>query len=134
MTQTLQSQEKKEIQTNEEIERTRSNKIYMPQVDIATNEDEVVILADMPGVDEKNVDITLEKKVLTIKGFAEAAQPDNAKLIYSEYGLGDYERSFTISDEINQDKIEASIKNGVLSVYLPKAEVAKTRKFTVKAG
>ena len=125
--------EKQEI-TTENAERTRARRAYIPRVDIYETEDALVMLADMPGVDENSVDITLEKNVLSINGYVEPAQPDNYSLAYAEYGVGDYQRSFTLSDEIDRDKIEAIVKNGVLRLQLPKAGPAKTRKITVKAN
>jgi HSP20 family molecular chaperone IbpA len=88
----------------------------------------------MPGVDENTVEIILEKNVLTLRGFIDVVAPANHKLVYAEYEAGDYERSFTLSDEIDRDKIEASLKNGVLNVWLAKAGPAKTRKISVKAA
>jgi HSP20 family molecular chaperone IbpA len=87
----------------------------------------------MPGVDEKSTDITLEKNVLTIYGRVEADVPENHRLCCSEYGVGDYQRVFTLSDEVDGEKIQAVVKNGVLRLVMPKAEAAKTRKIPVKA-
>jgi HSP20 family protein len=125
--------EKQEI-TTEGTERTRARRAYIPRVDIYETDDSLVMLADMPGVDENSVDITLEKNVLSINGYVELEQPDNYSLTYGEYEVGDYQRSFTLSDEIDRDKIEAIVKNGVLRLHLPKAGPAKTRKITVKAS
>jgi HSP20 family molecular chaperone IbpA len=125
--------EKQEI-TIEGAERTRARRAYIPRVDIYETEDALFMLADMPGVDENSVDITLEKNVLSINGYVEPAQSDNYSLAYAEYGVGDYQRSFTLSDEIDRDKIEAIVQNGVLRLQLPKAGPAKTRKITVKAS
>jgi HSP20 family molecular chaperone IbpA len=130
--QTLEA-EKQEI-TTEGVERTRARRAYVPRVDIYETDDAIVILTDMPGVDENSVDITLEKNVLSINGYVEPVQPDNYSLAYAEYDMGDYQRSFTLSDEIDRDKIEAVVKNGVLRLQLPKAGPAKTRKITVKAS
>ena len=126
--------QKQEVQPAEGVERTRASRVYVPKVDIYSDEQGVVILADMPGVDESNVDILLEKDVLTISGFVAPHEPEGFELSYSEYGIGDFRRSFTLLDEIDRDKIEASISNGVLRVYLPKAPEAQARKITVQAG
>lgn len=125
--------EKRETEVKEGIERTRAKKLYTPQVDIIEGEDRLYLVADMPGVDEKSVDITLEKDVLTIYGTVEPEIPENHRLVSSEYGIGDYQRSFTVSDEIDRERIEATVRNGVLRLTLPKAEAAKTRKIPVKA-
>lgn len=134
-TKELQAQEveKQEIQTNG-AERTRARKAYVPRVDIYETNDEIIVLADMPGVDENSVDITLEKNVLSINGYVESDQPNNYSLAYAEYEVGDYQRSFTVSDEIDRDNIQAAVKNGVLHLHLPKAGPAKARKITVKAA
>ncbi len=128
--------EGKEIQEKEQaqVERTRSTTVYTPDVDILEREDSIVVLADMPGADEKSVDITLEKDVLSIYARVEPEVPEKHQLLHAEYGVGDYQRSFTISDEIDRDRIEARVKNGVLRLVLPKAQAAKTRKIAIQAG
>jgi len=115
-----------------EAERTRSKRIYTPRVDIIERDREIVLIADMPGVDEKSVDITLEKDVLNVYGRVDEEIADGYRAIYTEYGTGDYERSFIISDEIDRDRIEAKVKNGVLTLILPKADAVKTRKIQVR--
>ena len=126
--------QKKEIEPAEGVERTRASRVYAPKVDIYSDELGIAILADMPGVDENNVDILLEKDVLTISGFVTADEPEGYDLSYGEYGIGDFRRSFTLMEEIDRDSIEASISNGVLRVYLPKAPEAQARKIAVQAG
>lgn len=125
---------KKEAQTPTEVERTQDRKVFIPNVDIFQRGEDTILLADMPGVDEKSVDINLDKNILTISGTIEAKESENHKLVYSEYGLGDYERAFTLSNEIDADRIHATVKNGVLRLVLPKAESAKPKKITVAAG
>lgn len=124
---------KKEAGIPEGIERTRPQKVYTPGVDILERKDEIVVTADLPGVDEQSLDITLEKNVLAIYGRVESGLPEKYRLAYSEYGVGDYQRAFTLSDEIDKDRIQATVKNGVLRLVLPKAEAAKTRKIMVTA-
>ena len=131
--QTLEA-EKQEVATVEGTERTRTSRVYVPRVDIYETNEAIIMLTDMPGVDENSVDISLEKNVLSINGYVESKQPDNYALAYAEYEVGDYERRFTLSDEIDRDNIEATVKNGVLRLYLPKAGPAKTRNITVKAS
>jgi HSP20 family protein len=115
-------------------ERTRQSRVYIPRADIYETHDDVVVIADIPGADEKSVDITLEKNVLTINAYPVKNQPEGYSLVYSEYGVGDYQRRFVISNEIDQAKIEASVKDGVLRLRLPKAGPAKTRKITVRTN
>jgi HSP20 family molecular chaperone IbpA len=133
MSKELQTQ-KQEVQVSDGAERTRSSRFYVPHVDIYANDEEIFILADMPGVDEKNVDITLEKNVLTINGFVDYAAPEGYEVAHTEYGVGDFQRSFTLPDEIDRENIGANMKNGVLHVNLPKAPELQTRRITVQAG
>lgn len=125
---------KREAQTPTEIERTQNRQVFIPEVDIYEKDNLTILLADMPGVNEKSVDINLEKNVLTIRGRVSTNQDEAYKTVYSEYGLGDYERVFTLSSEIDINKIEASIKDGVLKLTLPKAEAARPKKIAVKAA
>ena len=134
MSKELQAQ-KQELETSEGVERTRASRVYMPKVDILSDNDGITILADLPGVGEQNVDITVEKDVLTLNGYVSSAlsAPEGYELAYNEYGIGDFQRSFTLPDEIDRDGIEASLSHGVLRVNLPKAPEAQARKITVKA-
>lgn len=131
---TTRNIQKREADTMQTTERTRSGKVFTPLVDIYENNDEMVVMADMPGVDEKTIDITLEQHVLTIEGQVKPYIPEGFNLSYWEYEIGDYRRSFTLTDTIDRDKIEASYKNGVLMLKLPKVEPAKPRKITVKTS
>ncbi len=129
----MERTEKQELEARNGAERTRTSRLYMPRVDIFEQDDETVLVADMPGVDEQSVDITLEKNILTIKGYAADPMPGYG-LAYSEYGIGDYERTFALSDEVDRNQIQASMKDGVLRLILPKAEEARTRKIEVSTG
>jgi HSP20 family protein len=124
--------QKKEATTPEGIERTRPRKVYTPPVDIFEIKDDIIVTADMPGVDEKTIDVTLEKNVLTISGSVVPPFPDSHRLVLAEYGVGDYHRAFTISEEVDRERINASVKNGVLRLVLPKAAMAKGRKIIVQ--
>ena len=133
MAETAGEIQKKEAGVPESGERTRACRIYSPQVDIIERKDDIIVMADMPGGDENSVDITLEKNVLTIYGKVEADIPKDHTLSVSEYGIGDYQRVFTLSDEVDSDNIQATVKNGVLKLIMPKAAPAKTRKIPVQA-
>jgi HSP20 family molecular chaperone IbpA len=133
MAETAGEIQKNEAEAPESGERTRACRIYSPQVDIIERKDDIIVMADMPGVDEKSVDVTLEKNVLTIYGKVDAEIPADHRLTLSEYGIGDYQRVFTLSDEVDRDKIQATVKNGVLKLVMPKAEPARTRKIQVQA-
>jgi HSP20 family protein len=133
MAETAKDIQKKEAGGIEGVERTKARKVYTPDVDIVERKDDIVVTADMPGVDDKSIDITLEKNVLTIYGTVAPELPENHRLAVSEYGIGDYQRSFTLTDEVDRERIQASVKNGVLKIVLPKAEALKTRKIAVQA-
>jgi HSP20 family molecular chaperone IbpA len=127
----------KDLQKTENIaatERIRNVKTFVPRVDIYENKDALFLIADMPGVDEKSVDIELEKNLLTITGRVENGRIADATMMYAEYEIGDYERVFTLSDEIDRDKIVATVKNGVLRLELPKMEKVKPKKITISAA
>lgn len=125
---------KQEATTLEGIERTRAGRIFIPAVDIYETNDAVVLVADMPGVDEQSVDVTLEKNVLTIYGHVEPHLPAGHTLTYAEYAFGDYQRSFTISNAIDWENIDGVVKDGVLKLTLPKAGPAKTTKIAIKSA
>jgi len=124
--------QKREAETVDKVERTRAGKVFVPPVDIYETDSDIFLVADMPGVDEKSIDVMLEKDVLSIKGRVKPFEPEGFDLAYGEYEVGDYERSFSLNEEIDQNKIEATYKNGVLKLRLPKAEPAKPKKIEVK--
>jgi HSP20 family protein len=115
-------------------ETTRARPLFRPLADIYETENGVVVIAEMPGVSPEDVDITLERRVLTIRGRAPDFAHEGYRKIYAEYEDGDYERVFTVSEEIDQDQIKASHKDGVLTVELPKAGPAKAKKIAVKSS
>jgi HSP20 family protein len=115
-----------------ETERTRNRKVYVPKVDIIETGDAMVMYADIPGADEKTVDVTLEKSVLTIRGTIAPQEFEGRSIAYAEYDVGDYERSFTVSDEVDRDRIEAVVKNGVLKLVLRKIPQVEAKKITVR--
>lgn len=128
-----------EVQKNEAIaaeegERTRERRVFIPRADVYESKDAVLVVANVPGADEKSVEISLEKNVLTIRAFPAFEEPAEKSLTYQEYAIGDYERSFVIPNEIDREKIEARVKNGMLRLRLPKAAEAQARKITVKGG
>jgi HSP20 family protein len=113
-------------------ERTRTV-TYTPRVDIFERDDELVLFADVPGVKQEDVDLRFEKGELTLHGRCAPRQP-KGDLVAEEYGVGDFYRAFTISEQIDPEKIKASLQAGVLTVHLPKHERVKPRKITVKGG
>ena len=112
-------------------ETTTGGRVYRPLTDIVESEDGVTLMLEMPGVAAEDVDITLEKRVLTIRGKVRATQPETLRLAHAEYGEGDFERAFTMSDDFDPDKSGASVVNGLLTVTLPRAPEAQPKKITV---
>ena len=129
----VQDVEKKEVEQGD-AERTRDRKAFVPRADIYETADGMVVVADVPGVDENSIEITLEKGVLSIVGYVEPAVPEGYELAYVEYDVGDFQRSFRLSDQIDQDKIAATVKDGVLRLHLPKIGPAQARKIAVTSG
>ena len=115
-------------------ESTRPGRVFVPAVDILENEEEIIILADMPGVTSKNVGIDLRESVLTIEGPISPVEGEEEVTVYREFDWGDYLRQFTLSDAIDQKKITAKMDLGVLRLTLPKAEKRKPQKIQVTAG
>lgn len=106
---------------------------YAPAVDIVEGKDAVELVVDVPGVAEGGVELNLEKDVLTLSAVPADGVIAGKKLMYSEYGVGEYRRSFTLSDEVDRENIAASLKNGVLRITLPKTHPV-SRKIAVSAS
>jgi HSP20 family protein len=110
-----------------------SYKTFMPLANVYETDEAYIIIADMPGVDDKSVDIFLNKNVLKIHGTVKPlCVPEGLELIHAEYEDGNYERSFNLSNSIDAERIDAKMRNGVLRVNLPKAESEKTRRISVR--
>jgi len=124
---------KQEVIKSDEMERTRDRICFIPKTDIYEAEDEIILIADIPGADQDSVDITLEKNVLSISALVDNDVHTGYDRIYSEYESGDYQRSFRLSDEVDQNKINAVVSNGELRLHLPKTEPVKAKKIKVKA-
>ena len=128
-----QAPERVPAQPPEGAERTHNRLVYAPRVDIIEREDALEILADLPGATRDSVEVTLEQRVLTIRGRAELSLPEGLAPLYLEYQPGDYERAFTLSDAVDPSGIEARVHGGVLQLRLPKAGPAKRQRIEVKA-
>ena len=109
-------------------------RMFTPAVDIFEKGDTTVILADMPGVAPEDIDITLERQVLRLTGHVKPNAPEGYRQLSAEYREGGYSRVFTLSDAVDQKKIKADVKNGVLRLELPRAAEAKPKKIAVKAA
>ena len=128
----LEAQDKQEVEGT--LERTRPGMTFTPAVDIFETENDITLIADMPGVKPENLDIDLREDVLTMTGEPGYPGKENETPILEEYRTGRYVRRFTLSDVIDQSKIEAQVSDGVLTLVLPKAEKAVPRKVAVKAA
>jgi HSP20 family protein len=130
--QELQVQEKREVEKGQEA--TTPTRAFMPIADIFETEDALTVVLEMPGVDRENIDVSVENGVLTIEGKINFGKYEGLQPVYSEYNVGPYRRSFRISSQIDQDKINAEMRDGVITLVLPKAEEAKPRRIQVKTG
>lgn len=136
---TLQQPEQQELLKQEApaeivmVERTRETTTYNPRVDIAETEDEMLLYADLPGVEKENLDLRFENGELIIEGRVEPRQADQ-QFPYAEYGIGDFCRKFSITEAIDAEKISAELKSGVLTIHLPKTDAVKPRKIEVQAA
>ena len=104
-----------------------------PLIDIHEGPDGLILEADLPGATEDGVSIQLEDNVLSLHARVPSPAPDGARALHEEYRIGDYYRSFILSDEVERSRISAELKNGVLRLTLPKAERAKTRRIEIKS-
>lgn len=127
--QPLEVKEKKELQTKEE--KTIPGKFYLPYTDIYETEDALVVSMEMPGVEKQEIDIKLEKNQLSVEGRIDYDHYKSYKPVYTEYNIGHFSRSFTLSSEIDTSKIDAKVADGVLTLNLPKVKEATPRKITV---
>jgi len=128
----LQAKAKHEVATP--AEQTRPGLVFTPEVDIFETDQEITLLADMPGVAADQVTIDLRDGVLTINGDVKPWEGPEETDVLVEFEIGKYYRQFTLSDAIDQDKIDAKLEDGVLRLTLPKAQKAVPRQIAVKAG
>jgi HSP20 family protein len=112
-------------------ERTRSGRCYRPNVDIIEQQDELLVLADVPGANSESIDVKFEDGMLEIYASVAPRQSADQDYLLREYGLGDYYRTFQVSESIDAAKISARCADGVLELRLPKAEAVKPRKISV---
>lgn len=124
----------KEKQPVEGQEKTRAGRFFLPQVDIYEFGGSIKLWADMPGVKESDVNITLKDGVLTITGTVSTNVYEKLSPLYTEYNVGNYFRQFELNEDIDDQRIAALMKNGVLELTLPKGERAQPRQIEVKAG
>ncbi len=114
-------------------EQTRCGYCYRPNVDIVERADELLVLADVPGAKSDAIDIDFEDGTLEIRAPVAKCECESATCLTHEYGVGDYYRSFRVSEAVDAAKISAEYADGVLTLHLPKAEALKPRKIAVSA-
>ena len=128
----IQVKPKQELATG--AEQTRPGLVFTPSVDIFETEEEIILLADMPGVSSDSIAVDLRENTLTFTGEAASEAGEDEEAILSEYETGQYYRQFTLSSVIDQDKIDANLTDGVLRLSLPKVEKATPRTIEVRTG
>lgn len=125
----LQVQQKRELQRKQEG--TVPARTFIPNADIFETEQALTVLLEMPGVEKGHVDIRVEEDVLEVEGKIDFSKYQGLTPIYTEYPVGHYRRSFSLSSRIDQHKISAEMSDGVLTITLPKAEEAKPRRISI---
>ena len=126
----LQVQQKREVEKAQE--QTTPMRAFLPTTDIYETEDALTVVLEMPGVDRDNIEVNVENGVLTVEGKISFGKYEGLQPIYSEYNIGPYRRSFRLSSRVDQDNIRAELRDGVVSLVLPKAAEAKPRRIEVK--
>ena len=115
-------------------EQTRQGPVFAPATDIFENEQSITVLSDMPGVKAQDLNIDLRENVLTLTGRVTRPEGQNESDVLREYQAGTFFRQFTVSETIDQAKIDAKLTDGVLRLELPKVEKARPRQITVRTG
>ena len=127
--QALQSQEKKELVSKDE--QTVPVRYFVPTTDIFETEDALTVVMEVPGVNNEAVDISVENQVLKIEAKMDPSKYDGMEPLYTEYNVGHFARSFTLSNKIDQEQISAKLEDGVLTLTLKKVKEAVPRKISV---
>ncbi|MCL6504280.1 MAG: Hsp20/alpha crystallin family protein [Pirellulales bacterium] len=117
-----------------QAERTRSGQTYRPNVDILEQPEELVMLVDLPGCQGDQIDVRFEDGELTIHAPVAPRQPAGTRYWLREYGVGDFYRTFRVSEQIDSQRMHASYAQGVLTLHLPKVQSAQPRKIPVAVG
>ena len=128
----IASKEKQELAKSQE--QTRPGRYFVPDVNIYEFDDSLKLWADMPGVKQKELNVTLKDGLLTIVGQVATDMYAGRRPVYTEYNVGNYYREFALNEDIDESKIKATLRNGVLELELPKKEKAKPRQIEVRAA
>ena len=129
VSQEVAPREKRELTQAEE--RTEAGRFFSPHTDIHETDRAVIVSMEVPGVDKNAIDIQLEKGVLTVKSTIASTKYESLRPIYSEYNVGNFVRTFTVSTKIDASGIAATVADGVLTIELPKAKDALARRIAV---
>jgi HSP20 family protein len=126
----LEVQKKKEIVSKEE--KTVPARFYVPQTDIYETDDALTVVMEFPGVERKDIDISLENDVIRVEGRINFAKYEGLEPLYTEYNVGHFTRAFTLSSKIDQQQIGADLEDGVLTLTLKKSKEAQSRRIAIK--
>ena len=124
--QELAVREKQELTTKEE--KTVPGRFFVPYTDIYETEEALTLVMEMPGIDREHIDIALENEVLRVEGKIDFSKYQDLEPVYTEYNVGHYARSFSLSGKVDQERIGAQYRDGILTVTLPKAAEARPRR------
>ena len=127
--QELAVREKNELVTKDE--KTVPGRYYVPSADIFETDEALSVVMEMPGVEKKDIDIVLENHTLRVDGRMDFAKYEGMQPVYTEYNVGHYARSFTLSEKIDQDTISAELNDGVLTLTLQKSKEAQPRRISI---
>ena len=127
--QALEVQDKKELVSKEE--KTVPARYYVPATDIHETDDALVVVMEVPGVQRKDIDINLERDVIRVEAHVDASKYDGLDPLYTEYNVGHFARSFSLSGKIDQQQIGAQLEDGVLTLTLKKAKDAVPRRIEI---
>lgn len=127
--QELALQQKRELEKRDET--THAARTYIATADVYETEAALTVVLEMPGVDKNNMDISVEDDVLTVRGSLDFSKYEGMQPLYTEYNIGHYQRRFALSSKVDQSGIKAELKDGVLTLTLPKAEAAKPRRIAI---
>ncbi len=127
--QELSVPEKKEVASKQE--QTIPGRFYIPSTDIYETDNALTLVMEMPGVEKKDITVGLENDVLRVEGRIDYSKYEDMEPVYTEYNVGHYTRSFSLSGKIDQEKISAQLDDGVLTLTLPKVQEAQLRKIAI---
>ncbi len=136
MTSTEQAKNELEVQKKQELpdreEQTRQGRFYTPLTDIHETDQALTVVMEIPGVEKRDVDIKLEKSILSVEARISLNPYSELKPLYSEYGVGNYTRKFQLPNVVDQENIAAAVEDGVLTLTLPKVQEATPRSITIQ--